>query len=141
MKAFVCINCHREVKLSGGGTQNRNHCKYCLWSKHVDTSPGDRIASCGGKMKPVGLTFKKEGLDKYGKPKQGELMLVHQCNTCGKLSINRIAGDDDPEVISFVFEESLSRSDIADFFAAQGIVLLEEKDRDEVKTQLFGKKS
>jgi len=67
-------------------------------------------------------------------------MLIHECTNCGKISINRIAGDDNAEMILRVFEESqrlppekrsqLEHSDIE--------VLSEEK-REEILTQLFGK--
>jgi hypothetical protein len=33
-------------------------------------------------------------------------MIIHQCTGCGKLSINRIAADDDVESILAVFEQS-----------------------------------
>lgn len=88
---FKCFNCGKEVtadKLIG--TLNRNHCPFCLWSLHVDLKiPGDRKANCLGLMKPIDLTFKKDG----------EIMLVHRCQKCGYISKNRIAGDDDPQKI------------------------------------------
>jgi hypothetical protein len=49
-------------------------------------------------MAPVGLTLKKSR-DKYARHTQGELMLVHRCQACGDLSINRIAADDDPQKV------------------------------------------
>ncbi|HTX82092.1 MAG TPA: RNHCP domain-containing protein [Streptosporangiaceae bacterium] len=30
----------------------RNHCPVCLWSKHLDVGPGDRLSGCGGRMRP-----------------------------------------------------------------------------------------
>lgn len=139
---FRCCNCGQWVPFSEFiGTKHRNHCPFCLWSKHVDLKKsGDRKAECQARMKPIGLTFKHEGIDKYGKIKQGEIMLIHECTNCGKISINRIAGDDNAEMILRVFEESqrlppekrsqLEHSDIE--------VLSEEK-REEILTQLFGK--
>ena len=36
---FICENCGKKVgKL---GYSCRNHCPYCLYSKHVDKNPGD----------------------------------------------------------------------------------------------------
>ena len=83
-------------------------------------------------MEPVGLTFKQEGLDKYGQPKKGEIMIIHRCAECGKISINRIAGDDNPEAILDVLKnpQKISQDDIK---------LLTEKDKKEILTQLFGK--
>ena len=92
-------------------------------------------------MRPIGLTFKHEGWDKYTyKPKQGEIMLVHRCTKCGKISINRIAGDDDPASILEVFAASLNLSKkLKNSLQAKGIRLLVEKDRQEIQRQLFGK--
>ena len=92
---FRCLHCKMEV--SGNhhisGVRNRNHCPYCLYSRHVDSlTAGDRLAECKAEMKPIGLTL-KQTRKKYG-PSTGELMLVHVCQGCGKLSINRIAADD-----------------------------------------------
>ena len=90
--------------LSGVG--NRNHCPYCLHSRHLDWQrAGDRLAACKGSMQPVGLTF-KQIRKKYGAA-HGELMLVHRCTECGKLSINRIAADDDSETMLVIYQHSL----------------------------------
>ena len=66
--------------------------------------PGDRLSSCMAEMAPLALTV-KQTRKKYGST-EGELMLVHHCTGCGKLSINRIAADDDAETIWRVFEQS-----------------------------------
>jgi hypothetical protein len=92
-------------------------------------------------MKPIGLTFKQEGVDKYGKPRQGELMIIHCCTICNQVSINRIAGDDDPKMVLEVFEKSLELpSEAKNELKEKGITLLEEKDREEIRVQLFGRK-
>jgi len=62
-------------------------------------------------MKPIGLTTKRDG----------EIMIVHQCETCGKISNNRIAGDDNTDEIL-----RLARSS-------------KEVSVEEVNIQLFGK--
>lgn len=116
------------------GTVNRNHCNICLWSKHVDKDKGDRKAECHGGMRPIGLTFKHEGAGK-----QGEIMLVHECDRCGIISINRIAGDDDNEKILSIYEDSLTSQDLRSKLEKQGIGMLTIKDRAEIHTQLFGK--
>lgn len=137
---FQCINCGKQVAASGLiGTKNRNHCPFCLTSKHVDNHvAGDRQASCQGQMRAVGLAFKNEGIDKYGKPRQGELMLIHVCLRCGKISINRIAADDHTDlIISLLNSESLA--DKADKLKANGIEPLGKSDIEQVKTLLFGK--
>ncbi len=139
-KEFYCINCGREVfspKLVG--TAHRNHCPYCLFSVDVDIDPGDRKSKCRGLMKPIGLTFKHEGKDKYGSYRQGELMLIHECLDCDKISINRIAGDDDSDAIMDIFEKSKKLSLLKiDKLRKEGIDVLSEKDKEKISVQLFG---
>lgn len=77
---FVCENCGKEVQPVTNGSY-RNHCPYCLCSKHVDCLPGDRASTCGGIMDPVGILYN---------PAKG-WQLIHQCRTCGTRSKNRIA--------------------------------------------------
>ena len=90
-------------------------------------------------MEPVALTFRHNGWDKYGKERQGDVMLVHLCKGCGEVNINRIAGDDSCEEIMALFERSLSLDEgKRDFISQKGIALLEEKDRTALETSLFG---
>lgn len=86
---FRCVNCHLMISVLGLGTQHRNHCPQCLWSKHVDTNPGDRTSICQGKMEPIAVWVK----DKL------EWALVHRCKNCGELKSNRIGGDDNEFVL------------------------------------------
>lgn len=138
---FECSNCHKWIPITNKmGTSNRNHCPYCLYSKHVDLKiPGDRKASCQALMKPIGLTFKQEGVDKYGKPRQGELMLIHSCTKEDKISINRVAADDNPESILELFRSSsLLENNIKKELINSQIILLTEENETEVKKQLYG---
>lgn len=77
---FVCEHCQNTV-IGNGFT---NHCSKCLWSKHVDISPGDRAAECKGMMKPV--NFSKE---------KSEYVLTHRCEKCGYEKRNKMSPDDD----------------------------------------------
>ncbi|MGB6163500.1 MAG: RNHCP domain-containing protein [Pseudonocardiaceae bacterium] len=81
---FVCAHCGCSVR----GTGYTNHCPRCLWSRHVDVLPGDRLADCGGLMEPVGVLY--EG---------GENSVVHRCVECGRMWRNRTAASDDRAVI------------------------------------------
>ena len=140
-KGFTCSHCGQFVNVDGFlGTRFRNHCPYCLWSKHVKL--GDKDDPCQGLMEPVGLTFKHEGWDKYtGKPKQGELMVIHQCQDCKTVSINRIAADDSTETILQIFKQSLKPKDnVRQTLENEKIRLLTENDSREIETQLFGRK-
>jgi hypothetical protein len=90
-------------------------------------------------MQPIGLVLKARR-KKYGLASDGELMLIHLCQRCGKVSINRLAADDDPEKVLEVFESSL-------YLGAQnlqqielgGITLLRQEEIRLVEVQLFGK--
>jgi hypothetical protein len=129
------VNAHKAVS----GVVNRNHCPYCLYSQHVDLfAAGDRLCACKGLMKPIGLTIKKTR-DKYAKDQQGELMLVHRCTECGRLSINRIAADDDPcKLVDVISHRPPVMQSVILACQQQGIRLLKSSDRSLVHTWLFG---
>ena len=76
---FTCEHCGVLVK----GNGYTNHCPQCLWSKHVDTVPGDRAAECGGLMEPA--SFEKEG---------EEFIITHKCLDCGHAKRNKTAPAD-----------------------------------------------
>jgi hypothetical protein len=68
------------------GGHHRNHCPFCLYSRHVDdVRPGDRASDCGGSMEPVGAYTRLKG----------EHVLVHRCFECGIERHCRIGADDD----------------------------------------------
>jgi len=71
---FVCEKCGVEVK----GNGYTNHCPKCLWSKHVDVFPGDRLEDCGGLMKPILVEKEK-----------GHYVLTHKCLICGGTKRNK----------------------------------------------------
>lgn len=79
------MDCRLDVPVDAPGSAHRNHCPNCLASRHVDgRTPGDRAADCGGRMTALSLSVRADG----------EWMIIHQCLSCGELSANRIAGDD-----------------------------------------------
>lgn len=81
---FVCEHCGAEVK----GTGFTNHCPACLWSKHVDVYPGDRLEPCQGPMEPVGLQIRK-----------GEYILLHRCIYCGEERPNKAVPGDNIDLL------------------------------------------
>jgi len=139
---FRCIACHNAV--SGlsvvSGVHHRNHCPYCLWSRCLDLFvPGDRLSACKAGMRPVGLALKRIN-KKYGSPNTGELMLVHACSECGKVSLNRLAADDAPQAVLETFEASLALDSRArSALVENGILTLELSDFHILRTRLFGK--
>ena len=80
-QGFVCGHCGKEVlPLS---VTSRNHCPFCLYSRHLDIMPGDRQSDCMGLMKPVqALPDAKKGF-----------ILIHKCEKCGFVGRNKAAID------------------------------------------------
>jgi hypothetical protein len=138
---FRCKHCRQFVSTNPmlSGVNNRNHCPYCLHSRHMDLyEAGDRLSACKAEMRPVGLTIKRTN-KKYGK-QQGELMLIHLCVDCGSISANRLAADDDAEILLAIFESSLHLDPQTRTRTAQaGIEVLQASDMDLVCTRLFGR--
>ena len=83
---FICENCKRQV--SPLVYSARDHCPFCLYSKHLDIYPGDRMNLCQGLMKPVGIEKFK---DTY--------KIIYKCSKCGEIHKNKSANDDDFNLI------------------------------------------
>lgn len=84
-RSFHCAHCRVEVSLDAPGVSHRNHCPSCLWSRHLDRNvPGDRDSACPGGMEPIAVTVRGKG----------RWVLIHRCTKCGRLRLNRVAGDD-----------------------------------------------
>lgn len=81
---FICEKCGTTVKGSG----YTNHCPNCLWSKHVDVNPGDRLEPCQGLMKPV-----------FVESKAGEYVLLQECIKCGFKRKNKVGKGDNFDVV------------------------------------------
>jgi uncharacterized Zn finger protein len=81
---FACEQCGTRVKGSG----YTNHCHTCLWSKHVDLSPGDRSSLCGGSMEPVGLDVSGNGEK-----------IMHRCVRCGFVRRQSVAKEDSRDAL------------------------------------------
>ncbi|MDP2624655.1 MAG: RNHCP domain-containing protein [Candidatus Peregrinibacteria bacterium] len=88
---FTCEQCQKTVEPLGRGC--RNHCPFCLHSKHVDKEiPGDRESECGGLMVPIGLeSGSRKGYLGFD--------VLHECKKCGKQIKNLLAEDDQWEII------------------------------------------
>lgn len=87
---FRCRQCKRLVGAPPSGGRHRNHCPFCLYSRHVDgRTPGDRASDCGSAMAPVGMATRRNG----------EYVLVHRCLGCAIERVCRIAADDAFELV------------------------------------------
>ena len=93
-EGFICENCGYKVKPLV--YTSRNHCPKCLCSKHVDKDPGDRLESCRGILRPIGL----ENNSKKG------YSIIFKCDKCGIIRRNKMAEDDDFDVIMEIVNKS-----------------------------------
>lgn len=83
---FICENCHSKV--STLNYTARDHCPFCLYSKHVDINPGDRSNNCQGLLIPISI-------EKY----KNTYKIIYKCSKCNQIHKNIIAIDDDMEKI------------------------------------------
>ncbi|MBQ8192885.1 MAG: RNHCP domain-containing protein [Bacilli bacterium] len=83
---FICENCGKSV--SKLGYTARDHCPYCLYSKHLDINPGDRMNTCLGLMKPIAI-------EKF----KNSYKIIYSCTKCKEMHKNIMANDDDFDVI------------------------------------------
>lgn len=101
IESFPCGHCGQAVAPDGAGSQHRNHCPHCLWSRHLDHRPGDRVACCGAMMEPVAVWVRRDG----------EWAIIHRCagDDCGAFSSNRIAADDNEMLLLSLAAKPLAR--------------------------------
>jgi len=83
---FICEKCGQKVEKLN--YSSRDHCNYCLYSKHVDINPGDRLNKCQGLLKPIGI-------EKY----KDTFKIIYICEKCQKKHKNIMARDDDMDKI------------------------------------------
>ena len=85
-ETFICDNCNKKVDILGYTA--RDHCPYCLYSKHVDINPGDRLNPCKGMLIPIDI-------EKF----KNTYKIIYKCNKCGEIHKNVAALDDDTNKI------------------------------------------
>lgn len=90
---FFCLNCGKKV--SKLNYTARDHCPYCLYSRHVDINPGDRLNDCKGLLKPIAIEKFK---DSY--------KIVYKCDKCNQVHKNIMATDDDMNLIIELAKET-----------------------------------
>ena len=84
---FICLVCGKLVKPLGYTA--RDHCPNCLCSLHVDNNPGDRENNCKGILRPIDIE----------KMKNDNLKIIYKCDKCKVIKKNKMANDDNYEVI------------------------------------------
>ena len=95
---YICDYCGKEV-LSLKYT-SRDHCPYCICSKHVDINPGDRQNTCQGLLIPIDIEYSSN---------KG-YVIVYKCEKCKKLHKNKTAKDDKLETILKVMNKTYNHS-------------------------------
>ncbi len=85
-ESFICEHCGKNVQKLNYTA--RDHCPYCLYSKHVDIMPGDRKNSCCGLLEPVSIEKFKDNFK-----------IIYKCQKCKELHKNIMAKDDDMNLI------------------------------------------
>ena len=83
---FVCENCHEKVEKLNYTA--RDHCPYCLYSKHLDINPGDRLNTCLGLLKPISI-------EKF----KNTYKIIYKCEKCNMMHKNVMATDDNYDII------------------------------------------
>ena len=85
-ESFICKNCKNLVKKLEYSA--RDHCPNCLYSMHVDVNPGDRLNTCMGLLKPIGI-------EKY----RDTYKIIYECEKCKTIHKNIMANDDNMDLI------------------------------------------
>lgn len=85
-ESFTCLVCNYKVDRLLYTA--RDHCPNCLCSIHLDNNPGDRSSECKGILRPIDV-------EKY----RDSYKIVYKCDRCGILKKNKIALDDNFDVL------------------------------------------
>ena len=85
-ETFICENCKKKVEKLNYTA--RDHCPYCLYSKHIDINPGDRSNKCKGLLEPIEI-------EKF----KNTYKIIYKCKKCGVHHKNIIATDDNFDLI------------------------------------------
>ncbi len=88
---FTCGHCGTETK----GNGYTDHCPNCLWGKHVDVNPGDRLAECKGMLKPIRVEREHDNF-----------VIIYKCEKCGAIKRNSAASNDNHELLMKFAEHS-----------------------------------
>ena len=85
-ESFTCENCVKTIEPLVYSA--RDHCPYCLFSKHVDILPGDRANECHGLLEPIKI-------EKF----KNTYKIIYKCQKCHQTHKNIMANDDDMNII------------------------------------------
>ena len=85
-ETFICENCYKQVEKLNYTA--RDHCPHCLYSKHLDINPGDRLNDCQGLLKPIAI-------EKF----KNTYKIIYKCEKCNQPHKNIMAIDDNYDKI------------------------------------------
>ena len=85
-ESFTCENCGKTIEPLVYSA--RDHCPYCLFSKHVDILPGDRANECHCLLEPIKI-------EKF----KNTYKIIYKCQKCHQTHKNIMANDDDMNII------------------------------------------
>ena len=92
---FDCVVCGTHVNPLSYTA--RDHCPNCLCSIHIDDYPGDRLCKCLGILKPIGVE----------KGKKDTMKIIYRCDKCGIIKKNKMANDDNYDLILQVMSNKM----------------------------------
>ncbi len=88
---FFCENCNTHIV----GDGYTDHCPKCLYSKHVDVNPGDRMSDCKALMEPIAAEVLRDGF-----------RIHYVCQKCGYKHRVMSSSNDDLDFISVLVQNS-----------------------------------
>lgn len=90
-------------------------------------------------MQPIAIASKNYKVNPFTGRGSGELMIVHQCLNCGRISPNRIAGDDNEyQILSILKESTNLNEDVTTQFRNLGLEIITASNKEEALISLFG---
>lgn len=90
-------------------------------------------------MQPIALAFKNYKVNLFTGKGNGEVMIIHQCLNCGKISPNRIAGDDNEYQVISILNESINlNQNMANLLKNLRLEPITALNKEEALISLFG---
>lgn len=90
-------------------------------------------------MRPIAIAFKDYSINPFTNMGGGELVIIHKCLSCCKLSSNRIAGDDCIYQILCLIKDSINLSqEITQEIINLKLTLINNENKQESLISLLG---
>lgn len=90
-------------------------------------------------MKPIAIAFKNYEVNPFTGRGNGELMIIHECVSCGRISPNRIAGDDNEYQVLSILDDSFNLdTNFMSKIRNLRINIITSENKEDVLISLFG---